>query len=101
VSDVPSPALLRGLTVPAGGTPAERRAAAILADLGAEPQGSSPPVRDVGASVGAAAGEPDLPGLPAGAAERALALATAAAVVDGALSGREVEVSVAGVLAQL
>jgi hypothetical protein len=101
VSDVPLPALLRGLMVPAGRTPLERRAAQILGGLGAEPRERSHQVRDAEPSTNATADEPDLPGLPAGAAEQALALAAATAVVDGALSGSDVEVSAAGVLAQL
>jgi hypothetical protein len=117
-----APPLLRGLGVPAGATPAERRAAAILAALGAElrpdPQMRSSLVRDTEPTTNAptsgsgdrgdeplrgllADGAEPFPGLPAGVVEQALALALAAAAVDGALRDRSVDVSAPGVLAQL
>jgi CoA-transferase family III len=97
-SEVAAPSLLRGLAAPQGGTPVERRAAEILIGLGAEAGGAGRPAVEIQGDL-----EDDgrLPGLPAGVATQALALALAAATVDAELHGQAVGVSAPGVLAQL
>jgi hypothetical protein len=97
VSEVAAPALLRGLAVDPGASPVECRAAAILVGLGAKAAAAA----DLRLTAIGDLGEEPLPGLPAGVPEEAMALAVAAAAVDGALRGRAVEVSAPGVLAQL